>query len=67
MVISSLVSGAIGACVGGIAIGFSPAIGRKIKSLFVKKTQAAEASVKSEVSSVASSVSSAVESSVKKV
>ena len=42
-----------GAAVGFVAGAFCPAIGRAIKSLFVKKTQAAQSAVQAKVIDVA--------------
>lgn len=58
MVVSQIGMFGIGAACGGVAMGFMPAVGRKIKSLFVKKTQAAKAAVGGAVASAASSVAS---------
>ena len=45
--------GAIGAGIGFVVGAFTPAIGRKIKGLFVKQTQAANKAVQGAASSVA--------------
>lgn len=58
--VSQAAAYAIGGACGMVGGAFCPAIGRKIKSLFVKKTQAAEASVKSAVSSAAEDVAKKV-------
>jgi len=56
--VSQMAAYAIGGGCGVVAGAFCPAIGRKIKSLFVKKTQAAKAAVGGAVASAASSVAS---------
>jgi len=50
----------VSAVIGYVAGAFTPSIGRKIKSLFVKTSQKAETDVKIEASAVASDVASAV-------
>lgn len=58
--ISQAAAGAIGSACGLVCGAFCPAIGRTIKSLFVKKTQAAETAVKGAVSSAAEDVAKKV-------
>jgi len=42
----------VGLCIGFVVGAFTPAVGRKIKGLFVKETQSAETAVKSGIAGV---------------
>jgi hypothetical protein len=53
MIAINVESAIAGAAVGFVAGAFTPSIGRIIKSFFVKETQKAEATVKTDVSAEA--------------
>ncbi len=52
----NLISSSLGAGVGFVAGGFSPAIGRRIKALFVKDSTALKASAEAEAKKLAAKV-----------
>jgi len=67
MVISAVGAGAVCGGLGLVAGAFMPALGRKIKAVFVKDTQAAKKAVAGVVSSAGKSVDSAASSVAKKL
>lgn len=56
MIASFLAAQIPGAAVGFVIGAFTPAIGRKIKSFFVKETKAAETGVKTEVVTIGTDI-----------